>query len=437
MSKRRLQSVIVRLILLAAGLVLIWPLTPWDAGPRFVVQTSPLVSICESIINRAIGLTAGVGIVFGLLCIFKKRFYCRFICPTGLVIEGVSHLGLRKLSWWTRWPPIGQYAAVLTLVGALVGYPVLLWMDPMALFGSPFAIPVASDLVSGALAGALLAILLPLTLLLGGVWCGRLCPLGGFQDQLAAVKPVVSGGFKSIYSWLVTPPRRKGKVTRTRRALLASVFGVGLGFIGRHSGLARAATDDAPLRPPGAVPEEQFAGVCIRCGNCTASCPSHIIHPDVTYEGGFAGLLAPTIHYKDKDKYCKEDCNICTQVCPSGALQHLDLPTKNRYIVGEALVDTSICLLALGKKECDICEVACPFKAVSIKWDNDAYISYPDIDTNKCNGCGACQVACPTNPVKAISVWSLLTSKTKDGRIVEANRYLPPRKNNAGEAGAV
>ena len=65
MNKRRLQSVVIRLVLLAAGLVLIWPLTPWDAGPRVVVETSPLVAICASIINRAIGLTAGIGFAFG------------------------------------------------------------------------------------------------------------------------------------------------------------------------------------------------------------------------------------------------------------------------------------------------------------------------------------------------------------------------------------
>lgn len=425
MNKRRLQSALIRLVFLAAGLVLIWPLTPWESGPRAVVETSPLVAVCASIINRAIGLTAGIGFAFGLLSIFSKRFFCRFICPTGLLLEAVSHVGLKKSSWWSRWPPIGQYAAALTLVGALIGYPVLLWMDPMALFGSPFAIPVAGDLLSGVVAGVMLIILLIMTLLLGGLWCGRLCPLGGFQDQLAAVKPIAAGGIRTVVAWLLSPPRRKGKVTRTRRAILASGIGIILGFWGRRSGLARAATEDAPLRPPGAVPEEQFAGVCIRCGNCTAACPSGIIHPDVAGEGGFSGLLAPKVRYEEKEKYCLENCNLCTQVCPSGALQRLDLQTKNRYIIGEALVDTNICLLTLGKKECDVCMVACPFKAISIRWDDDLYVSYPDIDTSKCNGCGACEVACPTDPVKAISIWSLLTDKTDEGRIVEARRFLP------------
>ena len=424
MNRRRLQGVLIRLACLAVGLILLWPMIPWEAGPRVVVETSPLVAVCASIINRSIGLTAGVGLIFGILSILKKRWFCRFICPTGLLLDGISHVGLKKLSWWSRCPPIGQYAAALTLAGTLIGYPVLLWMDPMALFSSPFAIPAAGELLSGIMAGTLLGILMLITLLLGGIWCGRLCPLGGFQDQLGAVKPVIAGGVRTIVAWFFSPPRRQGKVTRARRAILASVAGIVLGFWGRHSGLLRAATENAPLRPPGAVPEEQFAGVCIRCGNCTAACPSKIIHPDITGEGGFAALLAPKVRYDEKEKYCLENCNLCTQVCPSGALQRLDLPTKNHYIIGEALVDTDICLLTLGKKECDVCMVACPFKAIDIKWDDDLYVSYPGIDTGKCNGCGACEVACPTDPVKAISVWSLLTGKNDEGRIVEAQRFL-------------
>jgi ferredoxin-type protein NapF len=160
--------------------------------------------------------------------------------------------------------------------------------------------------------------------------------------------------------------------------------------------------ENAPLRPPGAIKEELFAGVCIRCGNCVRSCPSKILHPD-TGEAGMAGFMAPIVRFEGN--YCLEDCFSCTQSCPSGALQQLDLKNKRRYVIGEALVDGSICLLALGKKDCDVCMRSCPFKAIRIHWDEEQYIAYPVVDPAKCNGCGACEFACPTPDIKAIQVW--------------------------------
>jgi NAD-dependent dihydropyrimidine dehydrogenase PreA subunit len=47
----------------------------------------------------------------------------------------------------------------------------------------------------------------------------------------------------------------------------------------------------------------------------------------------------------------------------------------------------------------------CPFDAVHIHWDDRRYVAYPLIDVYKCNGCGACEVACPTEGIKAIRVW--------------------------------
>ena len=155
------------------------------------------------------------------------------------------------------------------------------------------------------------------------------------------------------------------------------------------------------MRPPGAVSEELFAGACLRCGNCVRACPSRIIHPD-TGQAGIAGLLAPVISYGTE--YCLEDCNACTRVCPSGALEQLTLEEKGKYIIGEALVDGSLCLVTLAEKDCDACAQACPYDAVEIHWDEEQYIAYPLIDIDRCNGCGACEVVCPTE-YKAIRVW--------------------------------
>ena len=120
---------------------------------------------------------------------------------------------------------------------------------------------------------------------------------------------------------------------------------------------------------------------------------------------GWRAFGAPIIRFDRDYKYCLETCDACTQVCPTGALTALPLEQKNKYIIGEALVDNNICLTALGKKECDACELACPYDAVKITWDEAQYISYPVVN-DKCVGCGACEVVCPTNPVKSIRVWT-------------------------------
>ena len=118
----------------------------------------------------------------------------------------------------------------------------------------------------------------------------------------------------------------------------------------RRLGAARYRKSDTLLRPPGAVPEDRFAGLCIRCNNCVHACPTKIIHPDTGHEAGLAGFAAPVIKFDTDYKYCLETCNDCTQVCPTGALTALALQQKNKYIIGEALVDTTSALLPSARR---------------------------------------------------------------------------------------
>jgi ferredoxin-type protein NapF len=154
------------------------------------------------------------------------------------------------------------------------------------------------------------------------------------------------------------------------------------------------------LRPPNAAKEAQFAGLCVRCGNCARVCPTKIIEPDLG-EHGIAGLLAPVVRFRDD--YCREDCTRCTGVCPSGALVPLGPDEKISTVMGFPRVDMSLCLLG-DDRECSICRNHCPFEAISLVFCEVEYTLTPQVDPQRCPGCGACQVACPTTPDKAIVV---------------------------------
>jgi len=274
---------------------------------------------------------------------------------------------------------------------------VLLWMDPLCIFSSPFAVNKATNPISVILVCLGLGVLVAATLVFGMLWCVRICPLSGMQDILFSIR-------KALWTRL-TASAASQRFSAARRVFFAGGAGVLLGLWARRVGAARYRKSDTLLRPPGAVPEDRFAGLCIRCNNCVHACPTKIIHPDTGHEAGLAGFAAPIIRFDTDYKYCLETCNACTQVCPTGALAPLDLQPKNKYIIGEALVDNNVCLTALGKKECDACELACPYDAVKITWDEEQYNAYPVVN-DKCTGCGACEVVCPTTPVRAIRVWT-------------------------------
>lgn len=397
---RRVPRRLIQLTCFVGAIVLVWPVLPWAIAPRFLQQVSPFVTFSSEIAARTIGVGLIFAVVVAVISSFKKRWFCLYLCPTGFLLENTSRVGLRKTRWWGKLPPVGRYVAILTLAGSVVGYPVLLWMDPLCIFSSPFAINKATNPFSVALVCLGLGVLLGATFVFGMAWCVRICPLSGLQDMLFLARKSLGTHFAAA-----AKPREFQSGRRVFFAGAAAVGGGLLALLARRAGAARYRASDTLLRPPGAVPEDRFTGLCIRCNNCVHACPSKIIHPDTGHEAGLAGFGAPVIKFDKDYKYCLETCNACTEVCPTGALTALPLAQKNKYIIGEALVDNNVCLTALGKKECDACDLACPYDAVHITWDEAQFISYPVVN-NKCVGCGACEVVCPTNPVKAIRVWT-------------------------------
>jgi ferredoxin len=387
----------VRLGCFLLATLLLLPFPFWIDSSRIFVQASSFITICAILAGGTIWVGSILGLIFAVISLARKRCFCRYICPVGLLLDTVSGVKLPGRIWWKRSPPIGKYIVLLTVAGAIFGYPLFLWMDPLAFLNNAFSAYNATDVLSVIVSLSGIVVLLLLTVTSGDFWCARICPLGATQDLLENIGSFYRNFRKTNRTESRVKAAPGNAFLATRRMFIAVAAGLGFSLLAQKIGQARS--DDAPLRPPGAIKEDKFTGLCLRCGNCIRACPSKIIHPD-TAQSGVLGFLSPVVRYKSD--YCKEECNACTTVCPSGALQSLNLEQKNKYVIGKARVDTSLCLW--GVSECHSCLPSCPYQAIKVQWYEDAYESYPGVDPLKCNGCGACEVCCPTGDLKAIKV---------------------------------
>jgi MauM/NapG family ferredoxin protein len=314
----------------------------------------------------------------------------------GVCLDGASFLGRRLKRKGCRTMSIGRWLFTLTLGGAVLGFPLFLWCDPLALFAGLFLLIERNQLLAGSVSALLVALLLIFSLLWPHIWCRGLCPLGACQDLLSRMFRTGRAILKPASDVQGREPsaRRRRVARRTVLGLLVGAASASiLRLVGRKS--------LQPLRPPGAADEMVFKGLCTRCGNCIRSCPYGIIHRD-TGQHDFADILTPVLSF-DKD-YCREDCILCTRVCPSGALVGVDLKNKPSVHIGLARVDMKLCLLG-EDRECSACMRWCPYNAIRYVFSEAEYTLVPVIDPDRCNGCGACEVACPTSPRKAIRVF--------------------------------
>lgn len=151
------------------------------------------------------------------------------------------------------------------------------------------------------------------------------------------------------------------------------------------------------LRPPGAIPEEEFLAKCIRCLKCGEICPTGAIK----FAGWSIGQSSETPVLSDLYSNPCVLCMKCTTVCPSGALSPISPnPTAilDNVKIGLAHIKRRNCYLVTGERVmCRLCAGVCPLNAVTLMGP----MSWPIIDKDRCVGCGICQNVCPA---KAINV---------------------------------
>ena len=155
------------------------------------------------------------------------------------------------------------------------------------------------------------------------------------------------------------------------------------------------------IRPPAALPEEEFNIACIRCGECKKACITGGIQPTFL-EGGVPSLMTPRLI--PSMGYCEEKCNMCSSVCPTGAIQKFKIEEKPHIVIGKAKIDRSSCIAWALEEYCLVCDEHCPYQA--IYWKKIDNQRKPFVDLDKCVGCGTCENKCPVQPVAAIRIFN-------------------------------
>jgi len=369
----------IRLVLLGAAVVfaLGGPIPFWLA--RVFPSLSPLAAVSSSLAQRTwyLGLFWFAPPLLVLaLAVWKGRLFCRWICPAGTLFALSAKLSLKKRILTVR---VNGAVFWTIIFASVIGVPLFLILDPLAAFSR------LTPLTRGMFSAAWLVpgLILPLFLVLGFIqpmiWCTHVCPLGYFLELCRRARER-------------RPPARGG-VGRTRREVLAGLLvGIPLAAALRRFSLVRKSYAKAPILPPGAKNQEVFASVCSRCYACVGVCPTRVIQVRWPTDRAIGQFFQPELAV-DKT-YCQDDCNRCSQVCPTGAIGALTLAEKQCRQIGLAKVIHSACLAWADGEPCMTCQAACPYGAIETGFNEDGVTS-PIVNSDVCRGCGRCQNVCP------------------------------------------
>lgn len=240
----------------------------------------------------------------GLGLILFPRFWCVYICPSGILLSAVASVRPARLQTSDGCVDCGLCRKVCPVKAAP---------------GKP-----------GAMGNA--------CLLCGRCW--SVCPT-------------------QAVTWQQTGHSGEG-TGQTRRAFIAA----GIAVIGAASlnffapklfGSSRVAAQI--LRPPGALPEGDFLATCNRCARCIKVCPSEGLVPMPIDKGVLTFETPQLVPRKGR---C-ELCMLCPKVCPTGALQDVAVEDVR---IGMANINKNTCLAWAEGKRCLVCAEQCPVHAV-------------------------------------------------------------------------
>jgi ferredoxin-type protein NapF len=137
----------------------------------------------------------------------------------------------------------------------------------------------------------------------------------------------------------------------------------------------------APLRPPWALAEPAFLAACTRCGDCVRACPQ--------------GILALVRGYPEVS-FARAECTFCgkcREACAPRALRGAEgaPPWRLLALIGERC-------MTLRDVVCRSCGDACGEAAIRF-FPRLGGAARPEVQADRCSGCGACISACPAGAV--------------------------------------
>ena len=187
------------------------------------------------------------------------------------------------------------------------------------------------------------------------------------------------------------PPSRRDLLTSGAKAAgVACLAGLSLTAYVESARKAEATA----LRPPGALPEDDFQGACVRCGLCVRACPFDTLR--LAEMGEEAPLGTPFFVARETPCFMCADVP-CAKACPTGALDR-DIPSIRKADMGVAvLVGHESCLNYKGMT-CSICHRVCPIRDEAITLEvqtiKGRQMVIPTVHSDKCTGCGTCEKHC-------------------------------------------
>lgn len=390
---------------------------------------------------------------------------------------------------YKKWQATKYFLLIAGLLAALCRINMVGWIDPFSLLVRSMGVSILPAAASkkyyvvyqphhwpNVLMGAVFLTLLLMNLRVTRFWCRALCPLGallgvaarwsilglhkdaatcnkcsrclihcqGGDDPIGGVQwhktechlclncvdacPHGSLEFRFCRKSQSPPEVARTNLSR-RKALAAAVTGLAVMPLLRAQSALGKSRSERLIRPPGALNESDFLSRCIRCGECMRVCPNDALQPTFS-EAGLTGLWSPVV--TPKIGYCEPSCVLCSEVCPTGAIQDLTSrqkgwvveqgETSTPILIGTAVYDQRLCLPWAKATDCVVCMEWCPVAPKAIHLKNSTAmdaegkprtLKQPYVDLNGCVGCGACEYACPLQEQPGVHVISTGESRSR------------------------